>query len=48
VPQDVAVRNLAAQLARVTEGDGAAAQRESVLRQELQLAKLISRLLDKK
>jgi NlpC/P60 family len=48
VPQDVAVRNLAAQLARVTEGDGAAAQRESVLRQESQLAKLISGLLDKK
>jgi hypothetical protein len=48
VPQDVAVRNLAAQLARVTEGDGAAAQRETVLRQESQLAKLISRLLDKK
>jgi hypothetical protein len=48
VPQDVAVRNLAAQLARVTEADGAAAQRESVLRQESQLAKLISGLLDKK
>ena len=48
VPQDVAVRNLAAQLARVTEGDGAAAQREIVLWQESQLAKLISGLLDKK
>jgi hypothetical protein len=48
VPQDVAVRNLAAQLARVTEADVAAAQREIVLRQESQLAKLISGLLDKK
>jgi hypothetical protein len=48
VPQDVAVRNLAAQLARVTEGDGAAAQREIVLRQESQLARLISGILDKK
>ena len=48
VPQDVAVRNLAAQLARVTEGDGSAAQREIVVRQESQLAKLISGLLDKK
>lgn len=48
VPQDVAVRNLAAQLARVTEADGAAAQREIVLRQESRLAKLISGLLDKK
>jgi len=48
VPQDVAVRNLAAQLARVTETDGAAAERESVVRQELHLAKLISGLLDRK
>jgi len=48
VSQDVAVRNLAAQLARVTEADGAAAQREIVLRQESELAKLISGLLDKK
>lgn len=48
VPQDVAVRNLAAQLARVTEADAATAQREIVLRQESQLAKLISGLLDKK
>jgi hypothetical protein len=48
VPQDVAVRNLAAQLARVTEADVAAAQREIVLREESQLAKLISGLLDKK
>jgi hypothetical protein len=47
VPQDVAVRNLAAQLARVTEGDGTAAHRETVLRRESQLAKLLSGLLDR-
>jgi len=47
VPQDVAVRNLAAQLARVTEAGSNAAQREAVLRQESQLAKLISGLLEK-
>lgn len=48
VPQDVAVRNLAAQLARVTEGDGAATERDSVVKQESKLARLISGLLDKK
>jgi hypothetical protein len=48
VSQNVAVRNLAAQLARVTEADGAPTQRDTVLRQESQLAKLISGLLDKK
>jgi hypothetical protein len=48
VPEDVAVRNLAAQLARVSEADVPTAQREIVLRQESQLAKLISGLLDKK
>jgi hypothetical protein len=47
VPQDVAVRNLAAQLARVTEGDATAAHRETVLRRESQLAKLLSGLLDR-
>jgi hypothetical protein len=47
VPQDVAVRNLAAQLARVTEGDAAAGHRETVLRRESQLAKLLSGLLDR-
>lgn len=46
VPQDAAVRNLTAQLARVTEAESSAAQRESVLRRESQLAKLISGLLD--
>ena len=48
VPQDVAVRNLAAQLARLTEGDGAALHRETVLQKESQLALLLSRLLEKK
>jgi hypothetical protein len=46
VPQDVAVRNLAAQLARVTEGDATAAHRETVLRRESQLAKLLNWLLE--
>jgi hypothetical protein len=44
----VAVRNLAAQLARLTEGDGSAPDRETVLRQEAQLANLLSGLLGKK
>jgi hypothetical protein len=48
VPQNAAVRNLAAQLARVTEADGAPTQQDTVLRQESQLAKLISGLLEKK
>jgi hypothetical protein len=48
VPSDVAVRNLAAQLARLTEGDGAAANRETVLMQEAELANLLSGLLEKK
>jgi hypothetical protein len=48
VPNDVAVRNLAAQLARLTERDGAAAHQETILRQESQLAKLLSALLENK
>jgi hypothetical protein len=44
----VAVRNLAAQLARLTERDSAAADQETVLRQESQLANLLSGLLEKK
>jgi hypothetical protein len=48
MPQDVAVRNLAAQLARLTDGDSTAAHREAVLRQELELANLLSGLLEKK
>jgi len=46
VPNDVAVRNLAAQLARLTEGDGDASHQETVLRQESKLANLLSALLE--
>jgi len=42
----VAVRHLAAQLARLTGGDGDAAHQETVLRQESQLANLLSALLE--
>jgi hypothetical protein len=48
VPNDVAVRSLAAHLARLTESDDAAAHRETVLRQESQLANLLSALLESK
>jgi hypothetical protein len=48
VPRDVAVRHLAGQLARLTETDGAAAHHETVLRQESQLASLLSALLENK
>lgn len=48
VAQDAAISNLAAQLARLTESDGAAVHEASVLRQESQLANLLSGLLDKK
>jgi hypothetical protein len=48
VPNDVAVRNLAAQLARLTERDGSAADQETVLRQESQLANLLTALLKNK
>ena len=48
VPQDVAVRNLAAQLAWVTEAEGTPEHREAVLGQELELARLISGLLGNK
>jgi hypothetical protein len=46
VPNDVAVRHLAAQLAHLTETDGAATHQEAVLRQESQLANLLSALLE--
>ena len=46
VPSDVAVRNLAAQLAQLSERDGA--QQETLLRQESQLANLLSALLENK
>ena len=46
VPQDVAVKNLAAQLARLTGNDGAATHQGTVMRQEWQLANLLSALLE--
>ena len=45
VSHDEAVRNLAGQLALLAESDGAAAHQETVLRQESQLANLLSALL---
>jgi len=48
VPSDVAVRNLAAQLARLTEGEGGSVNQETALQQESQLANLLSGLLDNK
>jgi len=39
-------RHLAAQLARLTDGDAAAAHEEAILRQESQLANLVSALLE--
>ena len=46
VPRDVAVKNLAANLARLTNGDGASEHKPAVLRQESQLASLLSALLE--
>lgn len=46
LPRDAAVRNLAAQLARLAESEGAAAHQETVLQQESQLARLLSALLN--
>jgi NlpC/P60 family len=48
VPHDVAVKNLATQLARLAQSDGAAARQETVLRHESQLANLLSALLEYK
>ena len=48
VPHDVAVKNLAEQLARLTESDGAAEHQKTVLKQESQLANLLSALLENK
>ena len=45
VSHDTAVRNLAAQLALLTESDGAATHQETVLREESQLSNLLSVLL---
>lgn len=48
VPRDVAVRVLAAQLAQLTQSDGAAKHSDVVLRQEAELAKLLNALLEDK
>lgn len=48
ISHDVAVKNLAASLARLTSSDGAAEHQEDVLRQESQLANLLNALLEKK
>jgi hypothetical protein len=48
VPEDVAVKYLAAELAHLTGSDGPAAHQENILRQESQLVKLLSALLETK
>jgi len=48
VPHDVAVKNLAATLAQLTNSDGAAEHQPAVLRQEAQLAGLLNVLLESK
>ena len=48
VAQVAAVRNLAAQLARLTEQDDSSSNQDATLRRESQLANLLSGLLDKK
>jgi len=48
VPHDVAVKNLAASLAQLTNSDGAAEHQPAVLRQEAQLAGLLNVLLENK
>ena len=48
VPHDSAVRNLAKQLARLTQREGAATHQGEVLRQESQLVQLLSVLLERK
>jgi NlpC/P60 family len=45
VPRDVAVKNLAAQLARLTESEGSSEHQERALRQESELANLLTMLL---
>ncbi len=48
VPHDVAVKNLAAKLARLAESDGAAKHEQRVLRQESQLVNLLNALFESK
>ncbi|MGB8456116.1 MAG: hypothetical protein WCE50_00270, partial [Candidatus Acidiferrum sp.] len=46
VPHDVAVKNLAASLARLTNSDSAAQHQQAVLQQESQLASVLNALLE--
>jgi len=46
VPRDVAVRNLASNLAQLTSSNGPAEHQQAVLRQESQLASLLNTLLE--
>jgi hypothetical protein len=48
LPHEVAVKNLAAQLAQISASEGAAQHQEAVLQQEAQLAALLNALLQKK
>src|SRR5579859_218612 len=48
VPQDVAVKNLAANLAQLANSDGAAEHQQAVLKQESQIASLLNALLENK
>jgi hypothetical protein len=48
VPQDVAVKNLAANLAQLASSDGAAKHQQAVLKQESQIAGLLNALLENK
>jgi len=45
VPHDVAVKNLASQLARISASDEAAQHQEAVLREEAQIAGILNALL---
>jgi hypothetical protein len=46
IPRDVAVKNLASNLAQLTSSNGAAEHQQAVLRQESQLASLLNTLLE--
>ena len=46
VPRDLTVKSLAAQLAQLTQNEGAAAHQQEVVRQESQIANLLNMLLE--
>jgi len=46
VPRDLTVKSLAAQLAQLTQSEGAAAHQQEVVRQESQIANLLNILLE--